>query len=69
MREWKELLLNGQPLYESTEGRQPGFEFSTPVDPVELKKHEILNNQDYDEYTVSVKHECSAFSNYMCVCM
>ncbi|KAE8286044.1 Sperm flagellar protein 2 Protein KPL2 [Larimichthys crocea] len=41
MREWKELLFSGLPLYE----------FSTPLDPVELKKQEILNNQDYDEYT------------------
>lgn len=69
MREWKELLLNGQLLYESTEGQQPEFEISTPVDPVEHKKQEILNNQDYDEYTVSVKHECSAFLNYICMCV
>ncbi|XP_068559691.1 sperm flagellar protein 2 isoform X2 [Cebidichthys violaceus] len=45
MREWKELLFSGLPLYE------PGFEFSAPLDPVELKKQEILKNQDYDEYT------------------
>ncbi|TMS17707.1 Sperm flagellar protein 2 [Larimichthys crocea] len=44
MREWKELLFSGLPLYE----------FSTPLDPVELKKQEILNNQDYDEYTACV---------------
>uniref|UniRef100_A0A672YUG5 Calponin-homology (CH) domain-containing protein n=1 Tax=Sphaeramia orbicularis TaxID=375764 RepID=A0A672YUG5_9TELE len=51
MREWKELLFSGLPLYEpiETEGQQ--FEFSTPLDPVELKKQETLNNQDYDEYT------------------
>lgn len=69
MREWKELLLSGLPLYESIKGRQPGFEFSTPLDPVELKKQEILNNQDYDEYTVSVKHECSVFLNHVCMCV
>ncbi|XP_050931257.1 sperm flagellar protein 2 [Lates calcarifer] len=51
MREWKELLFRGLPLYEPIQGQQPGFEFSTPLDPVELKKQEILNNQDYDEYT------------------
>ncbi|KAI3372718.1 hypothetical protein L3Q82_023179 [Scortum barcoo] len=51
MREWKELLLSGLPLYEPTEGKRPGFEFSAPLDPVELKKQEILRNQDYDEYT------------------
>ncbi|KAM9360630.1 sperm flagellar protein 2 [Symphorus nematophorus] len=51
MREWKEQLFNGLPLYEPIKGQQPGFEFSTPLDPVELKKQEILNNQDYDEYT------------------
>lgn len=52
MREWKELLLHGLPLYESTDDQQAEYELST--DPVELEKQEILNNQDYDEYTVSV---------------
>lgn len=52
MREWKELLLHGLPLYESTNDQQPEYELST--DPVKLEKQEILNNQDYDEYTVSV---------------
>uniref|UniRef100_UPI0037E8F8BE sperm flagellar protein 2 n=1 Tax=Semicossyphus pulcher TaxID=241346 RepID=UPI0037E8F8BE len=51
MREWKELLFSSLPLYEPIKGQQPGFEFSTPVDPVEIKKQEILKNQDYDEYT------------------
>ncbi|XP_023257460.1 sperm flagellar protein 2-like [Seriola lalandi dorsalis] len=54
MREWKELLFRGLPLYEPVKGQQAGFEFSTPLDPVELKKQEILNNQDYDEYTSMV---------------
>ncbi|XP_069563848.1 sperm flagellar protein 2 [Brachyistius frenatus] len=49
MREWKELLFSGLPLYEPVEGHQ--FEFSTPLDPVELEQQEILDNQDYDEYT------------------
>lgn len=65
MREWKELLFSGLPIYEPITGQQPGFEFSTPLDPVELKKQEILKNQDYDEYTVSLKHECSVL--YVCL--
>lgn len=65
MREWKEVLLSGLPLYESIKGQQPEFEFSTPLDPVELKKQEILNNQDYDEYTVSLKHECSILFHHV----
>uniref|UniRef100_A0A3Q3M832 Sperm flagellar 2 n=1 Tax=Mastacembelus armatus TaxID=205130 RepID=A0A3Q3M832_9TELE len=51
MREWKELLFSGLPLYEPIIGQQPGFEFSSSLDPLELKKQETLNNQDYDEYT------------------
>ncbi|KAM6943903.1 sperm flagellar protein 2 [Lycodopsis pacificus] len=51
MREWKELLFSGLPLYEPIKCQQPGFESSAPLDPVELEKQEILNNQDYDEYT------------------
>ncbi|XP_068167289.1 sperm flagellar protein 2 [Antennarius striatus] len=50
MKEWMELLLKGLPLYEPSK-IQPGSDFSTPSDPVELKKQETLNNQDYDEYT------------------
>ncbi|XP_028312903.1 sperm flagellar protein 2 isoform X3 [Gouania willdenowi] len=49
MREWKELLFNGLPLYEPVKGHQP--EFLTSLDPVEKEKQEILNNQDYDDYT------------------
>ncbi|XP_034728689.1 sperm flagellar protein 2 isoform X2 [Etheostoma cragini] len=51
MREWKELLFSGLPLYKPMKCQQPGFEFITPLDPVELKKQEILKNQDYEEYT------------------
>ncbi|XP_034548605.1 sperm flagellar protein 2 isoform X2 [Notolabrus celidotus] len=51
VREWKELLFSGLPLYEPVKDQQPGFEFSTQLDPVELKKQELLKNQDYDEYT------------------
>ncbi|XP_029366498.1 sperm flagellar protein 2 isoform X2 [Echeneis naucrates] len=51
MREWKELLFRGLPLYGPVKGQQPGFEIYAPVNPVELKKQEILNNQDFDEYT------------------
>ncbi|KAF3851301.1 hypothetical protein F7725_013073 [Dissostichus mawsoni] len=52
MREWKELLFNGLPLYEPINCQQPEIEFTPPLDPVELEKQEILNNQDYDEYTI-----------------
>ncbi|XP_033973576.1 sperm flagellar protein 2 [Trematomus bernacchii] len=51
MREWKELLFNGLPLYEPINCQQPEIEFTPSLDPVELEKQEILNNQDYDEYT------------------
>ncbi|XP_061755615.1 sperm flagellar protein 2 isoform X2 [Nerophis ophidion] len=44
MLEWKELFLNGLPLYD-----QPAR--PTSPDPVELQKQELLNDQDYDEYT------------------
>lgn len=55
MREWKELLLKGLPLYQSNNVQKPGFEFCTPLDPVEQKKQDILSNLDYEEYTVSLK--------------
>ncbi|XP_029019066.1 sperm flagellar protein 2 isoform X3 [Betta splendens] len=51
MREWKELLVSGLPLYEPIESQQTTAGFSTILDPVELQKQKILNNQDYDEYT------------------
>lgn len=57
LREWKELLLHGLPLYEPSKSHQPGSELSEPPSPIELKKQEILNNRDYDEYIVSLKHE------------
>ncbi|XP_029960089.1 sperm flagellar protein 2 [Salarias fasciatus] len=49
MREWKELLFSGLPLYEPETDHQ--CDTSAPLDPVELNKQEILNNMDYDEYT------------------
>ncbi|KAM9391454.1 sperm flagellar protein 2 [Pholidichthys leucotaenia] len=49
MREWKELLFTGLPLYDPIKGHRPEFEAS--LDSGELKKQELLNNQDYDEYT------------------
>lgn len=66
MREWKELLLSGLPLYEPRKEQHQGFEFSTPLDPVELEKQEILKNQDYDEYTVSLKYDDSVLLNDVC---
>jgi hypothetical protein len=52
MREWKELMFCGKPLYDS------GSLEELPADPtpeqfIEVEKQEILNNQDYDEYMVS----------------
>lgn len=46
LREWKELLLHGLPFFV-----QPEQQHS--AEQVELEKQDILNNQDYDEYTVS----------------
>ncbi|XP_029115332.1 sperm flagellar protein 2 isoform X3 [Scleropages formosus] len=43
MREWKELLLLGLPLYGESASPEPS--------PQELEKLEVLNNQDYDDYT------------------
>ncbi|XP_075324953.1 sperm flagellar protein 2-like [Odontesthes bonariensis] len=51
IREWKEWLLGGLPLYEPTKSHQPELEFSSSLDPTELKKQEILNNLGYDQYT------------------
>lgn len=59
MKEWKELLFTGLPLYEPLKGQQPSVEISASLDPVEREKQEIFNNQDYDDYTVSLRHECS----------
>ncbi|KAM6931365.1 sperm flagellar protein 2 [Xenentodon cancila] len=52
VRHWKELLFKGLPLYEPPKRHKEGFESSQ--DPTELKKQEILNNLDYDEYTKMV---------------
>ncbi|XP_055017922.1 sperm flagellar protein 2 [Boleophthalmus pectinirostris] len=46
IKEWKEVLFSGLPLYEPSNVG----ESSDNTDPVELKKHNILNNLDYDEY-------------------
>ncbi|KAK3514826.1 hypothetical protein QTP70_032796 [Hemibagrus guttatus] len=42
IREWKELWLSGQPLYEKE---------SSPEQDIELEKLHILNEQDYTDYT------------------
>ena len=44
VREWRELLLAGQPLYPEAE-RDKKFE-------IELVKEEILDSQDFTEYKV-----------------
>lgn len=68
MREWKQLVLRGLPLYEPVKGHQPDNEFSATLDPVELKKQEILNNQDYDEYTVSLTGMQRVFKSRLNAC-
>lgn len=52
IREWKELLFSGKPLYEGAQV-ESSCAHSTPEQLVEMEKLEILNNQDYDEYSVS----------------
>lgn len=47
------MLLKGLPLYQLNV-QKPGFEFFTPLDPVEQKKQDILNNLDYEDYAVSL---------------
>ncbi|KAM4745870.1 sperm flagellar protein 2 [Anableps anableps] len=49
-KEWKELFRRGLPFYEPTTNFQPESKFFTSPNPSELKKQEILNNLDYDEY-------------------
>ncbi|XP_066514487.1 sperm flagellar protein 2-like isoform X1 [Hoplias malabaricus] len=51
-REWKELYFTGKPLYEVSE-RELGTEPAepSPEQAVELEKLNILNQQDYNEYT------------------
>ncbi|XP_061594948.1 sperm flagellar protein 2 [Cololabis saira] len=51
MRYWKELLFIGLPLYEPTKTHEESSKSSPSQDPTELKKQEILNNLDYEEYT------------------
>ncbi|XP_072299946.1 sperm flagellar protein 2-like [Eucyclogobius newberryi] len=42
MKEWKEFLLCGLPLYENEEDKQ--------IDPLELRKQDELNKLDFEEY-------------------
>lgn len=53
-RGWKEFLVKGLPIHQSSNVQTPGFEICTPLDPVEQKKQDILNDLDYEEYTVSL---------------
>lgn len=55
IRVWKEMLLKGLPLY-YLNVQKPGFEFFTPLDPVEQKRQDILNDLDYEDYAVSSKN-------------
>ncbi|KAJ8285298.1 hypothetical protein GJAV_G00025240 [Gymnothorax javanicus] len=53
MREWKELLFAGKPLYEEAQ-LVPVPTDPTPEQEVEMEKIEILNCQDYDEYNAMI---------------
>ena len=56
MREWRNLLLNGQPLYEE--------EQKDETLAVELKRQEILDDQDLAEYKVGKRARtfgCTSF--------
>uniref|UniRef100_A0A3B5LPM4 Calponin-homology (CH) domain-containing protein n=1 Tax=Xiphophorus couchianus TaxID=32473 RepID=A0A3B5LPM4_9TELE len=50
-KEWKELFIRGVPFYESQKDIEPEILFLAALNPSELKKEEVLNNLDYDEYT------------------
>ncbi|XP_032435478.1 sperm flagellar protein 2 isoform X2 [Xiphophorus hellerii] len=50
-KEWKELFIRGVPFYESQKDIEPEILFLAALSPSELKKEEVLNNLDYDEYT------------------
>ncbi|KAM6965443.1 sperm flagellar protein 2 [Aplochiton taeniatus] len=57
MKEWKELLFNGMPLYEpGVDSQQPGFQVGRQLTLEEQDRLEILNNQDYEEY-INMKGE------------
>lgn len=58
MREWKELVLNGLPLYEQPKGLSPTYELYTPLDTIECRRLEVLNNQNFDEYMVGRENAC-----------
>ncbi|XP_035235055.1 sperm flagellar protein 2 isoform X3 [Anguilla anguilla] len=50
VREWKELLFTGKPLYDGAQVEAVP-DPPTPEQLVEMEKLEILNCQDYDEYS------------------
>lgn len=62
IRVWKGILLKGLPLYHLNV-QKPGFEFFTPLDPVEQKRQDILNDLDYEDYAVSSTHLKSRWYN------
>ncbi|KAF7200578.1 sperm flagellar protein 2-like [Nothobranchius furzeri] len=51
MKGWMELFIRGLPLYQPVKGSQQEIQSSASLDSVEVRKQEILNNLDYDEYT------------------
>ena len=50
MREWKALLVDGQPLYDETEELPPKKSASEQL--LEDEKERLLNEGDFNEYRV-----------------
>ncbi|XP_008416454.1 sperm flagellar protein 2 isoform X1 [Poecilia reticulata] len=50
-KEWKELFVRGIPFYDPQQDTEPEIGFLETLSSSELKKEEVLNNLDYDEYT------------------
>uniref|UniRef100_A0A3B3UIJ7 Sperm flagellar 2 n=1 Tax=Poecilia latipinna TaxID=48699 RepID=A0A3B3UIJ7_9TELE len=65
-KEWKELFIQGVPFYEPQEDIEPEIGFLAALSPSEVKKEEVLNNLDYDEYTVSMNLYFTAFKFSRC---
>lgn len=52
MKEWTEMFLSGNPLYEVA-SVEPLPAEPTAEQIIELQKLQILNDQDYEQYMVS----------------
>lgn len=51
MHNWKELFLNGKPIYEQASIKHLSAKPSAEQ-RVELEKRDLLDNGDYEEYKV-----------------